>query len=208
MRSVGETSWSRCSRSAGDRPTRCPASNCVLRSFRTYMSIEKRVDSFSRSFRTLEFFSSARAIDIQDLKDLKRTRDVFSASRTMARDRPSPYDEGRDFCRRGPGRHAALLHRDREVSPTGAPLVSRPGRCLHRFMKHPLLIETTRGTGPRATGLKRIGMLLSPRRRARPVSMQYPVGETSRSRCNTPLLIEYQKRQHFARKTSSTAQMP
>ena len=41
-------------------------------------------------------------------------------ARTMARDRPSPYDEGGAFCRRCPGRRAALLHRDQEVSPTGA----------------------------------------------------------------------------------------
>ena len=31
---------------------------------------------------------------------------------------PKPYDEGVDFCRRAPGRRAALLHRDQEVSPT------------------------------------------------------------------------------------------
>ena len=41
----------------------------------------------------------------------------IAGARTMARDRPSPYDEGA-FCLRGPGRRAALLHRDREVSPT------------------------------------------------------------------------------------------
>ena len=50
--------------------------------------------------------------------DLKSTRDVFSVARTMARDRPSPYDEGGTFCCRCPGRRAALLHRDQEVSPT------------------------------------------------------------------------------------------
>ena len=30
---------------------------------------------------------------------------------------PPPYDEGA-FCRRCPGKRAALLHRDQEVSPT------------------------------------------------------------------------------------------
>ena len=47
--------------------------------------------------------AGARAIDIQDLKDLKRTRDVFSVVRAMARDRPSPYGEGAFFIvARGP----------------------------------------------------------------------------------------------------------
>ena len=36
----------------------------------------------------------------------------------MARDRPSSYGEGASWCR-GPGRRAALLHRDQEVSPNG-----------------------------------------------------------------------------------------
>ena len=81
----------------------------------------------------------------------------FSVARTMARDRPSPYDERKAlfyrsagacppqslecadagegncegsrltmkgaFCRRCPGRRAALLHRDQEVSPTRKPLI-------------------------------------------------------------------------------------
>ena len=53
------------------------------------MSIEKRAGP------TQAFFASARAIDIKVLKDLKRTRDVFSVARCMARDRPSPYGEGK-----------------------------------------------------------------------------------------------------------------
>ena len=74
MRSVGETSRSRCS---------------LFRSFRTLMSIEIRVITLSRSFRTLiekhrsvskfikdlkdlKSFRIADAIDMQDLKDLKR----------------------------------------------------------------------------------------------------------------------------------------
>ena len=86
------------------------------------MSIEKRADPFF-----LGFFAGARAIDIQDLKDLKRTRDVFSVARTMARgtrshargasEGPSPTMKGA-FCRRCPDRRAALPHRDQEVSPT------------------------------------------------------------------------------------------
>ena len=98
------------------------------------MSIAARVVPLSRSFRSLIKTRVALAKPIKDLKDLrvlrrragyrhsgptdlKRTRDVFFVARTMARDRPSFYDEG-DFCRRGPGRRAALLHRDQEVSPT------------------------------------------------------------------------------------------
>ena len=41
----------------------------------------------------------------------------------MARDRPSPYDERGAFCRSGPGRRAARLHRDQEVSPNGKTLI-------------------------------------------------------------------------------------
>ena len=112
-------SWSRCSRSAGDRPPRCPSSSYVFRSFRTLMSIEKRVVLFSRSFRSL-IKKHAATQNIKDLKDLnihsgracyrhsgptdlKKTRDVFSVARAMARDRPSPYGEGRFFIvARGP----------------------------------------------------------------------------------------------------------
>ena len=134
------------------------------------MSIEKRVGPFSRAFRSLIKKRADLAKHIKDLKDLralrdcagyrhsgptdlKRTRDVFSIARTMARDRPSPYGNAhrfftvargpvprerwsarartmaRDrvshrptmkgtFYHRGPGRRAALLHRDQEVSPT------------------------------------------------------------------------------------------
>ena len=136
MRSVGETSWSRCSRSARDRPTRCPASNCVLRSFRTYMSIEKRVDSFSRSFRTLIKNTRNLLKHIKDLKDLgillvcagyrhsgpkgpEENKRRFSASRTMARDRPPHYDEGEGF----------LPPRPREAR---RPIASRPGGLSYR----------------------------------------------------------------------------
>ena len=89
MRSVGETSRSRCSRSAGACPPRSLSSSYVFRSFRSLMSIEKRVCPFSRSFRSLiekqrsvskfikdlkdlKSFRIAAAIDMQDLKDLKR----------------------------------------------------------------------------------------------------------------------------------------
>ena len=81
------------------------------------MSIEKRIVPFSRAFRSLikntrrmpktikdlkdfRALCMPAAIDIQVLKDLKRTRDVFFAARGMARDRPPPYDEGGAFCRR------------------------------------------------------------------------------------------------------------
>ena len=40
-------------RSAGACPPRSPLASYVFRSFRTYMSIEKRVVPFSRSFRSL-----------------------------------------------------------------------------------------------------------------------------------------------------------
>ena len=90
------------------------------------MSIAARVVSFSRSFRSL-IKNTRPWQNIKDLKDLralrvcagyrhsgptdlKRTRDVFSVARALARDRPSPYDE-RELS-------AALLHRAQEVSPT------------------------------------------------------------------------------------------
>ena len=82
------------------------------------MSIEKRVSPFSRAFRSLIKTTRRMPKPIKDLKalrllrvracyrhsgptDLKRTRDVFSGAGTLARDRPSPYDEGRSFvhCR-------------------------------------------------------------------------------------------------------------
>ena len=74
------------------------------------MSIEKRAGPTARSFRSLIKKHADLAKSIKDLKDLsvlrsltcyrhsgptdlKRTRDVFSLARTVARDRPSPYDE-------------------------------------------------------------------------------------------------------------------
>ena len=74
------------------------------------MSIEKGAGPMSRSFRTLIKTRAALAKPIKDLKalsvlrrracyrhsgptDLKRTRDVFSVARTMARACPSPYGE-------------------------------------------------------------------------------------------------------------------
>ena len=90
-------------RSAGACPPRSPSARGRFRSFRTYMSIEKRVVPFSRSFRSLiktraalaktikdlkdlSVLRDRDAIDIQVLKDLKRTRDVFSGARTLARE--------------------------------------------------------------------------------------------------------------------------
>ena len=108
---VGETSRSRCSRSAGACPPRCPSSSYVFRSFRTYMSIAARVVPFSRAFRSLIKPRAALAKSIKDLKDLRIFRgracyrhsgptdlkDVFSVARTMARDRFShrPTMQGR-----------------------------------------------------------------------------------------------------------------
>ena len=71
------------------------------------MSIEKRVVTFSRAFRSLIKTRAALAKPIKDLKDLsvlrrracyrhsgptdlKRTRDGFAAARTMARETLSP----------------------------------------------------------------------------------------------------------------------
>ena len=58
-------------RSAGACPPRSPSSRCCLRSFRTYMSIEKRVVPFSRSFRTLIGNHADLSKHIKDLKDLR-----------------------------------------------------------------------------------------------------------------------------------------
>ena len=98
------------------------------------MSIEKRMGSFSRSVRTLiisvapeeeeikvltdlrAFLCPLGAIDMQVLTDLKSQevvspdpfglrRSRTTVARGIARDRPSPYDEGRDVRRtvaRGP----------------------------------------------------------------------------------------------------------
>ena len=112
-------------------------------------------------FRSLIRKHAALAKAIKDLKDLsvlrvcagyrhsgptdlKRTRDVFSVARAMARDRPSPYGEGAGVIftvARGP------VPRERWTART----ISRPGglsygdivriktgrALLHRFMKHP-----------------------------------------------------------------------
>ena len=80
--------------SAGACPRRALSSRYVFRSFRTYMSIEKRAVPMSRSFRSLIKTRAPLAKPIKDLKDLrvlcvracyrhsgptdlKRTRDVF-----------------------------------------------------------------------------------------------------------------------------------
>ena len=52
---VGETSWSRCA---------------IFRSFRSYMSIEKRAGPMSRAFRSLIKIHAALAKPMKDLKDL------------------------------------------------------------------------------------------------------------------------------------------
>ena len=104
MCSVGEPSWSRCSRSARACPPRWPASRYVFRSFSTYMSIETRAGPFSRSIRTLIKKRADMAKSIKDLKDLrvlrrragyrhsgptalKRTRDVFFVLHSVVCDR-------------------------------------------------------------------------------------------------------------------------
>ena len=82
------------------------------------MSIETRVVTFSRSFRTLRKTTRRISKTIKDLKALRvlrslpcyrhsgptDLRDVFSGEQTMARDRPSPYARGRRFftVARGP----------------------------------------------------------------------------------------------------------
>ena len=122
------------------------------------MSIAARVVLFSRSFRSLIKTRADMAKPIKDLKnlsilrgcacyrhsgptDLKRTRDVFSVARTMARDRPSPYGEGAFFIvARGPvprDRWSARgMARDRP-SPYDerafcVPIASRPGGLSYR----------------------------------------------------------------------------
>ena len=84
------------------------------------MSIAVRVVPFSRSVRTLIKIRADMAKHIKDLKDLKslrvaacyrhsgptdlkRTRNVFSVGRAMARDRPSPYAERGLFSARSAG---------------------------------------------------------------------------------------------------------
>ena len=78
------------------------------------MSIEKRVVTLSRSFRSLIKTRADLAKPIKDLKDLsvlrkragyrhsgpkgpEENKRRFSVTRTMARDRPSPYGEGGRF---------------------------------------------------------------------------------------------------------------
>ena len=62
------------------------------------MSIATRAGPTSRAFRVAACYRHS------GLTDLKRTRDVFSVARTMARDRPSLYGEGVAFffVARGP----------------------------------------------------------------------------------------------------------
>ena len=122
--------WFRCSRSAGPSdairaservsPALAIGKRWRFRSFRTYMSIETRAGPTARSVRTLikKHADLSKAIkDLKDLRvprsltcyrhsgptDLKRTRDVFSVARTVARDRPSPYGEGVAFFYRSAG---------------------------------------------------------------------------------------------------------
>ena len=104
------------------------------------------------------FFAGERAIDMQDLKDLKSTRDVFSLARTMARDRPSPYGEGGRFFIGSRGPSEVSIRASERVSPALSivPMCVSPavvcarlstngsgsgtGRALlHGFMKHPQL---------------------------------------------------------------------
>ena len=134
-------------RSAGACPPRSPASRCRLRSFRTYMSIEKRAVTFSRSFRSLIKTRADLAKPIKDLKDLrvlrnltcyrhsgptdlKRTRDVFSLARTMARDRPSPY-----------GKSDRSGYRSAGACPPRSPA----SRCRLRSFRTYMSIETRAG---------------------------------------------------------------
>ena len=174
-----------------------------FRSVRTLMSIEKRAGPFSRSVRTLIGKPRSISKTIKDLKALRALRGracyrhagpkgpeekgatFFTVARgpvprerlvdrNMARDRPSPYDEGAFFIvARGPlGCHTRI----RGPSPYGEgdllpprprearrPIASRPGglsykdiayiktrRALrHGFMKHPLFnwgVSTTSTT--------------------------------------------------------------
>ena len=132
---------------------------CIaLRSFRTYMSIEKRASPTARSFRSLIKNTRCASKPIKDLKDLsvlrghacyrhsgptdlKRTRDVFFGERAMARDRPSPYVKGNRFfiVVRGPSDATRASER---VSPASVRLRGR-----------------WRGTGPRPTMKSRPGGL-------------------------------------------------
>ena len=122
MRSVGETSGFDFPVARGPVPRVVHRQERLFRSFRTYMSIDTRVVTFSRSFRSLIKTRADMAKTIKDLKalsvfrgracyrhsgptDLKRTRDVFSAARTMARDRfsHSPTMKGGPSAAAAPG---------------------------------------------------------------------------------------------------------
>ena len=120
------------------------------------MSIETRVSPFSRSIRSLIRKHADLAKTIKDLKDLralrvcacyrhsgptdlKRTRDVFSVARTMARETrsharvasegPRPTVKCRFFSRSAVAYPPRALECADDIK-TGRTL-------LHRFMKHP-----------------------------------------------------------------------
>ena len=97
---VGEPSWSRFSGSAGACPPRSPSSRCRLRSFRTEENKRR-------------FFLGANDGEGQALA-LREGRRFFILvrgpvprvlwiARTIARDRPSPYDAGGLSATAGPG---------------------------------------------------------------------------------------------------------
>ena len=103
MSSVGETSGLDVPVARGTGPRVVHRQAGRFRSFRSLMSIEKRAVPLSRSFRSLIKTRADLAKAIKDLKDLsvlrgragyrhsgptdlKRTRDIFSVARTMARE--------------------------------------------------------------------------------------------------------------------------
>ena len=81
---VGETSWSRCSRSAGALgchtriragfPRELHRQEWRFRAFSTYMSIAARVVPFARALKTLIKTRAELAKTIKDLKDLRALR--------------------------------------------------------------------------------------------------------------------------------------
>ena len=106
-------------RSAGACPPRCPSASYVFRSFRTLMSIEKRVCPFSRSFRSLIKWQRGEplhikvlqtlgcsvvqaAIDIKVFQTLGMARDTLSHAR-MASEGPCPTMKGRRYFYRSAG---------------------------------------------------------------------------------------------------------
>ena len=120
-------------RSAGACPPRCPSSRCVFLSVVCARLITNRSRSLG-NMPELQAILPYRAWHTDagegQALALRRKKEgvIFTVARgpvprerwiarTLARDRPSPYDEG-DFCRR-----AALLHRDQEVSPTRKALI-------------------------------------------------------------------------------------